>query len=57
MQLQAGQGYFLAKSGRINLLDVSKKPINYSEKCWIINQIITRLLSTKYHWAVMQILG
>ena len=51
MQLQAGPGSFLANSGRINLLDVEKKPINYSEKCWSINQIITRL-SIQYHTSI-----
>ena len=51
MQPSAVLAYFLANSGRINLLDVQKKPINYSEKCWSINHITTRL-SIQYYWVV-----
>ena len=43
MLLQAARAYFLANSGHINLLDAEKKRINYSEKCWSINHIKTRL--------------
>ena len=49
MQPSAVLAYFLANSGRINLLDVEKKRINYSEKCWNINQIKTRLSILHYN--------